>query len=74
MHGATACLYYPLQNSSIEQWLVVVIITVYRRLCCHSISLYSRLQTNVLAKFVDTVCILFYTHAPHLILFDVSLY
>jgi len=32
MHGATACLYAPLQNSSIEQWRVMVIITGCSRL------------------------------------------
>jgi len=28
---------------------------------------YLRLQTNVLAKFVDITCILFYTHFPYLL-------
>jgi len=26
---------------------------------------YLRLQTNILAKFVNTTCILFYTHSPY---------
>ena len=31
----------------------------------HSMTSYSRLQTNVLAKFVDITCILFYTPLTH---------
>jgi len=30
---------------------------------------YSHLQTNVLAKFVDTACILFYTHSSYSLLY-----
>jgi len=29
---------------------------------------YSRLQTKVLAKFIDTTCILPYTHSPYWLL------
>jgi len=32
---------------------------------------YSRFQTNALAKLVDTTCILFYTHSPHSLLYNV---
>jgi len=59
MPGATA--YAPLPNFSIEQWRMVVIITENVRF----VTSYSRLQTSVLAKFVDTTCILFYTHSPY---------
>jgi len=34
---------------------------------------YSRLQTTVLAKFVDTTCTLFYTHSPYSLLYNASL-
>jgi len=34
---------------------------------------YSHLQTKVLAKFVDTACILFYTPPPYSLLNNVSL-
>jgi len=35
-----------------------------RCLCRHNLTSYSCFQTNVFAKFVDTVCIFFYTHCP----------
>ena len=38
------------------------------RVCClwrHNWTSYSCLQTNVLAKIVDTICILFCTHSPY---------
>ena len=31
----------------------------------HNLTSYSCLQTNVLAKFIDIICIFFYIHAPH---------
>jgi len=34
---------------------------------------YSRLQTSILAKFVDTTCMLCYTHSPYSLLHSVSL-
>jgi len=34
---------------------------------------YSRLQTTVLTKFVDTTRILFYMHSPYSLLYNVSL-
>ena len=40
----------------------------------HNMTSYSRLQTNVLAKFVDTNWILFYTHSPCSFLYNVSLW
>jgi len=39
----------------------------------HNTTSYSRLQTNGLTKFVDTACILFYTHSPYSLLHNVSL-
>jgi len=34
----------------------------------YNMTSYSCLQTNVLTKFVDTTCILFYTHSPYSLL------
>jgi len=31
----------------------------------HNLTSYLRLQTNFLANFVDTICILFYAHFPY---------
>jgi len=44
----------PLPNSSGEQWRkpMVVIVTGYKLF----VTSFSRLQTNILAKFVDTTC------------------
>jgi len=60
MPGATAWLDTPLPNSSIEQWRkpMVVILPNIRCLWRHDMTSNSRLQTNVLVKFVDTTCIL----------------
>ena len=58
MPGATAWLDAPLPNSSIEQWRMVVIVTGYMMfVTSQSMTSYLRLQTNVLAKFVDTTCL-----------------
>jgi len=38
-----------------------------RSLLRHKFTSYSRFQTNVLAKFVDIICIFFYTHSPYFI-------
>jgi len=38
--------------------------------CClwrHKLTSYSCFQTNILAKFVDIICILFYTHTPYFV-------
>ena len=46
----------PLPNSSIDQWRrpMAVIVTGYTLFVTSHMTSYSRLQTNVLAKFVDT--------------------
>jgi len=36
-----------------------------RSLWRHNLASYSCLQANVLAKFVDTICIFFYPHSPY---------
>jgi len=36
----------------------------------HTTALYSRFQTNASEKFVDATCILFYTHSPFLLLYN----
>jgi len=36
-----------------------------RSFCCHNLTSYSRFHTNVLAKYVDIICIYFYTHSPY---------
>jgi len=33
--------------------------------CAVFVTSYSCFQTNVLAKFVDIICIFFYTHSPY---------
>jgi len=60
MPGTTSWLYAPLPNSSIEQCVRWSLLLDIRCLWCHNTTSYSRLQTNVLAKFVDTTCIFFY--------------
>jgi len=38
--------------------------------CClriHNLTSYSCLQTTILVKFVDIICIIFYTHSPYFI-------
>ena len=45
---------------------MVVIVTGYTL----SMTSYSRLQTNVLVKLVDTICILFYTSGLHPFLYN----
>jgi len=46
----------PLPNSGIEQWLMVVVVTGYTLFVTSQYDSI-RLQTNVLAKFVETTCI-----------------
>jgi len=36
-----------------------------RCLWCHNLKSYSCFQTNVLAKYVDIICIFLYTHSPY---------
>jgi len=36
-----------------------------RSLCSHNLTSYSRFHTNVLAKYIDIICIYFYTHSPY---------
>jgi len=47
----------PLQNSSIEQWRMVVIVTGYTLFLTSQYDVIFRFATNVMAKFVDTTCI-----------------
>jgi len=44
------------------QWHMVVICILCLCLWRHSLTSYSCFKTNVLAKFVDMICIFFYTH------------
>jgi len=48
---------------------MVVIVTGYTLF----VTSCSHLETNVLAKFVDTACTLFYTHSSSSLLHNVSL-
>jgi len=59
MPGATVLLDAPLRNSIIEQWRMVVLLLDIRCLWRHNMTSYSRLQNNVLAKFVDTTTCIF---------------
>jgi len=63
-------LYQTLVLSSGVWWSLWLEIRCWWR---HNMTSYSSLQTNVLAKFVDTTCILFYTHSPYSLLYNVSL-
>jgi len=74
MPGATAWLYAPYQIlvlSSGIQWSLLLDI---RCLWRHNMTSCSRLRTNVMTKFVDTTCVLFYTHSPYSLLHNVSLW
>jgi len=51
---------------------MVVIVTGYTLFVTSYMTSYLRLQTNDLAKFVDAICILFYTHSPYLLLYNVT--
>ena len=51
--------------------------TLLLDICClwrHNMTSYSILQIKVLAKFVGTTCILFYTHSPYSLLYNASLF
>jgi len=43
-------------------WSFVLGVSILWR---HNLTSYSRFQTNVLAKFVDIICIFFYMHSPY---------
>jgi len=60
-----ACPYQIFIVSSGEWWSLLLDMRCLRR---HNITSYSRLQTNVLAKFLDTTCILFYAHSAYSLL------
>jgi len=73
MCGAIARLYAPYQIlilSSSVWWSLLLNIRCLQR---HNMTSYLRLQTNVMAKFVDAICISFYTHSPYSLLYNVSL-
>ena len=40
----------------------------------HNMTSYSRLQTTVLPKCVDATCILYYTHSPYSLFYNLTLY
>jgi len=63
----------PLPNSNIEQQHMASLLMDIRCLQCHHMTSYLCLQTNILAKCVDTTCILFYMHSPYYLLHNVSL-
>jgi len=68
MPGATCLIVWPLIKSSIEQWrrwwLLLDICYLWR----HNMTSYSRLP-----KRVDTTCLLYYTHSPYSLLYNLSL-
>ena len=57
MPGATAWLDAPLQNSGIEQWRMVVIVSGYTLFVTSQYDVIFKFVTNVLAKFFDTTCV-----------------
>jgi len=63
MPGATTWLYDPLPNS-IEQLRMVHIVTGYMLFVTLQYDIISTFANQRLAKFIDTTCILFYTHFP----------
>jgi len=62
MPGATALLYAPLLNFSIEQWCMVVINTENALFVTSPYDVIFRFANQLLVKFVETACILFYMH------------
>jgi len=52
---------------------MMVIVTGYTLFVTSQYDVIFSLHTNVLAKFVDTTCILFDTHSPYSLLYNVSL-
>jgi len=66
--GRLLLIVCPPPNSSVEQQRMVAIVGYtlldIRCLHRHNMMSYVRLQTNVLEKFVDAICIFFYTHPP----------
>jgi len=56
----------PLQNSSIEEWCIVVIVIGYTLFVTSQYDVIFTCPNQRLAKFVDTTCILFYTHSSYL--------
>ena len=72
MPGATAWL-DALPNYSIEQWRMVVIVTGYTLFVTSPYDVIFTFLSQLLAKYVDTTCILYYTHSPYSLLYNVSL-
>jgi len=72
MPGATASLYAPLTLFVLSSGVWWSLLLDIRCLRCHNMTSYSRLQTNVLAKIVDTTSILLYTQSPYSLLYDVQ--
>ena len=73
MPGATAWLYVPLASSTIKQWLVVVIVTGCALSCCFcdvTIRRHIDASKQTFWRFVNKICILFYTHYPYLLLYN----
>jgi len=73
MPGATCLIVRPLPNSSIEQWPMVVIVTGYTLFVTSPYDVIFTFLSQRLAKYVDTTCILYYTHSPYSLLYNVSL-
>ena len=53
-------------HGGLIQWHVVSFVCDVRSLLRHNLTSYSCFQTNVLAKFVDIICIFFYTYSHFL--------
>jgi len=63
----------PYQNLVLSSGVWWSLLLHIRCLWRHNMTSYSRVQPNVMAKFVGTSCILFYTHSPYSLLYNVSL-
>jgi len=58
----------PLPMSSSVWWSLLLDMRCFQS---HNMTSYLHLQTNVLAKFVDAICLLFCTHFPYSLLYSV---
>jgi len=74
MPGATASLYAPYQIPILSNgvcWLIIA--TEYTLFVTSHYDLIFTFPNQLIAKFIDTTCILFYTHSPYSLLYNASL-
>jgi len=67
MPGATASLYFPLLNSSIEECRMGVELTRFKLFLRHNMTSYSRLQLKFWCSFLTQYCYAYVLHALNLL-------